>query len=90
MIPKEAVLQRSDGSVIFRLVGDDKVERIRVEPGIHRDDLVEVRGVIGAGDWIVVRGQTGLIDGSVVSLRNEDGTEFDAAAMASTRGVSGR
>lgn len=90
MIPKEAVLQRSDGSVIFRLVGSDKVERIRVEPGIHRDDLVEVRGVIGAGDWIVVRGQTGLIDGSVVSLRNEDGTEFDAAAMASTRGVSGR
>ena len=89
MIPKEAVLQRSDGSVIFRLVGGDKVERIRVEPGIHRDDLVEVKGVIGAGDWIVVRGQTGLIDGSVVSLRNEDGTEFDAAAMLPTRAGNG-
>jgi membrane fusion protein (multidrug efflux system) len=81
MIPKEAVLQRADGSVIFRLVGTDRVERIRVEPGLHRDDLVEIRGVVGAGDWIVVRGQTGLIDGSVVSLRNEDGSAFDAAAL---------
>ncbi len=86
MIPKEAVLQRSDGSVIFRLMGGDRVERLRVQTGIHRDELVEVRGAVRAGDWIVVRGQTALIDGSAVSLRNEDGTAFDAAALAPRRG----
>jgi membrane fusion protein (multidrug efflux system) len=87
MIPKEAVLQRADGSVVFRLIGDDRVERLRVETGLHRDELVEVRGTISAGDRIVVRGQTALIDGSAVSLRNADGSsvspgEIDVAAGA--------
>jgi multidrug efflux pump subunit AcrA (membrane-fusion protein) len=87
MIPKEAVLQRADGSVVFRLIGEDRVERLRIETGLHRDELVEVRGAVAAGDRIVVRGQTALIDGSAVSLRNADGSsaapaEIDVAAGA--------
>lgn len=81
MIPKEAVLQRSDGSVVFRLVGTDRVERLRVETGSYRDALVEVRGEVDAGDRIVVRGQTALIDGSVVSLRSADGTALGEVAL---------
>nr|MDJ0847080.1 efflux RND transporter periplasmic adaptor subunit [Myxococcota bacterium] len=83
MIPKEAVLQRSDGSVLYRLVGVDRVERLRVELGAHHGDLVEVRGEIAAGDDVVVRGQTGLVDGAVVSRRNPDGTAYGAAAVSS-------
>ena len=83
MVPKEAVLQRSDGSVVYRLVGSERVERVRVETGTHRDDDVEIRGGVAAGDWIVIRGQTGLIDGSAVSLRNEDGSRFDSALLVS-------
>ncbi len=81
MVPKEAVLQRSDGSVLFRLVGEDRVERLRVEVGLHRGDLVEIRGELGAGDLVVVRGQTGLVDGAVVSRRNPDGTAYGAAPV---------
>jgi membrane fusion protein (multidrug efflux system) len=81
MVPKEAVLQRADGSVLFRLATPERVERVKVETGIFRDDLVEVRGGVAAGDWIVVRGQTGLVDGSPVSLHDENGKPVDAATL---------
>jgi membrane fusion protein (multidrug efflux system) len=81
MVPKAAILQRADGSVLFRLAAPDRVERVRVETGVFRDERVEVRGGVAAGDWIVVRGQTALVDGSPVSLHNEDGTPMDAAAL---------
>ena len=74
MIPEDAVLQRSDGAVVFRLVGDDRVERIRIRTGVYRDGLVEAAEGLSAGDRVVVRGQTALIDGSVVSLRKQDGS----------------
>jgi RND family efflux transporter MFP subunit len=80
MVPKEAVLQRADGSVLFRLATPDRVERVKVETGIFREDRVEVRGV-AAGDWIVVRGQTGLVDGSPVSLHDENGKPVDATTL---------
>ena len=81
MVPKEALLLRSDGQILFRLAaGGDRVERVRVEIGRHRDELVEVEG-IDSGDAVVVRGQAGLVDGSPVSLRDADGTpvSLDAA-----------
>jgi membrane fusion protein (multidrug efflux system) len=86
MVAKEAVLQRSDGSVVFRLAGGDRVERVRVETGVHRDELVELRGGVAAGDWIVVRGHTGLVDGAPVSLRNADGTATSAATLGVAAG----
>jgi multidrug efflux system membrane fusion protein len=85
MIPKEAVLQRADGSIVFRLAGADRVERVRVETGVFRGELVEVRGPLAAGDWVVVRGQTELIDGSAVSLRNEDGSAMSAVSLGLER-----
>jgi len=74
MIPEEAVLQRSDGSVVFRLVGEDRVERVRIRTGVYREGWVEVAEGLSPGDRVVLRGQTALIDGSVVSLRSRDGS----------------
>jgi RND family efflux transporter MFP subunit len=85
MVPKEAVLQRADGSVLFRLSAADRVERVVVETGVFRGDRVEVRSGVAAGDWIVVRGQTALADGSPVSLHNADGTPMDATALGPLR-----
>jgi membrane fusion protein (multidrug efflux system) len=73
LIPKEAVQIAADGAVLYRLVGDDRVERLVIETGAHHDGLIEVRGGIAAGDWIVVRGQGALVDGSPVTLRRPDG-----------------
>ena len=74
MVPEDAIVLRSDGSVVFRLVGADEVERVQVTTGVHRDDLVEISHGLVADDVIVVRGQSRLIDGSVVEVRAADGT----------------
>jgi hypothetical protein len=73
MVPKEAVQVAADGSVLFRLVGEQRVERLLIETGAHHDGRIEIRDGIAAGDWIVVRGQGALVDGSPVSLRSPDG-----------------
>lgn len=80
MIPKEAVQVGAAGSVVYRLLeSGDRVERLEVETGVYDEGLVEVRGDVAPGDWIVARGQAGLVDGSPVSLRRRDGSPATAA-----------
>lgn len=69
MIPEEAILQRADGAVAFRLLGD-RVERVRVETGVHRDGWVEVVKGLGPTDRVVVRGHAELSDGMAVALQD--------------------
>ncbi len=83
MIPEDAIMVRADGTIVFRMRGANEVERVRVTTGVHRDGLVEVTGGLAAGDVVVVRGQTELIDGSVVDVRTADG-ERPAPAAAAT------
>ena len=59
MIPEDAVLQRSDGAVVFRLVGEDRVERRVLRTGVFREGRVEVIDGLALGDRVVVRGQHG-------------------------------
>lgn len=68
-IPEDAVLQRADGAVAFRLVGEDRVERRRLRTGAVRDGRIEVLEGLEVGDTVVVRGQTALVDGSVVAAK---------------------
>jgi len=84
MVPEEVVLQRADGAVVFRLVGERNVERINVQLGVYRDGLVGITNGLSPGDAVVIRGQAELINGSVVSLRNADGS---AVAMEGPRGA---
>jgi membrane fusion protein (multidrug efflux system) len=67
-IPEDAVLQRADGPVAFRLVGD-RVERRVLRTGPVRAGRIEVIEGLAIGDDVVVRGQTALVDGSVVSAK---------------------
>ena len=94
MVPEEALLQRAEGAVLYRMVGADRVERVRVMTGVFADGWVEVRGKLDASDRVVVRGQANLLDGGVVSIRSRDGRPVDqpqVAAPASTlvSGVDG-
>lgn len=82
MVPEDAILQRADGSVVFVMDGDEHVRRVRVETGIYQEGKVEIRNGIGAGELVVVRGQTDLIHGSKVSLRNDDGSPAGASPSA--------
>lgn len=74
MIPEEAVLQRADGAVVFRVSGDERVERVVIETGTHDGGTVEVTRGLAAGDRVVTRGHTALVDGAKVQIRNPDGS----------------
>jgi len=73
MIPEEAVLQRADGEVAFRVGADLRVERLLIETGEHRDGLVEIVAGLAPGDRIVVRGHYALTNGAQVQPRTADG-----------------
>ena len=80
MIPESAVLQRADGSVVFRMVGPDQVERVVLATGVIRDGYVEVVEGLEVGDVIVVRGHARLVDGSRVDVRTPAGEPALTAA----------
>lgn len=87
MVPEEAVLQRSDGSVVFRADEANRVQRIRIETGVHRNGLVEVVAGIDAGEVVVSRGQALLAGGEVVTPRHPDGTLATRALPAVAGGA---
>lgn len=68
MVPEEAVLQRADGQVVFRLGPENRVERRVVRVGIHRDGWVEVTEGLDVDDAVVTRGHVALVDGAPVRI----------------------
>jgi membrane fusion protein (multidrug efflux system) len=82
MIPEEAVLQRADGPVAFRLVDQNQVERRALELGVVRAGRIEVRNGLRVGDHVVVRGQGELMHGSVVSVRDVAGAPVESRSTA--------
>jgi len=83
LVPEEAILLRSDGSVVFRRVEGNRVERVVVETGEHRGTQVEITRGLSPGDQVVTRGQAGLVDRALVSPRNTDGSPVSTAVSAS-------
>jgi len=74
MVPEQAVLQRSDGSVVFVVRDGNRAERRRVRLGVFRDGLAEVQEGVAVGEQVIVRGSSRLVDGSVVAVRRADGS----------------
>jgi membrane fusion protein (multidrug efflux system) len=87
VIPEEAVLQRADGEVAFRLLDDMRAERVSVEIGAHLDGMVEVTSGLNATDRVVVRGHYALVDGVRVQLRTADGLPATDLAVSETGGA---
>jgi len=85
MISEGAILQRADGSVIFRLVADDRVERVVVTTGVFRDGHVEIVDGAEVGDVVVVRGHARLVDGAVVEVRTRAGKPVATSPPADER-----
>jgi membrane fusion protein (multidrug efflux system) len=74
MVPEEAILQRADGAVVFRAAEGNRVQRVVIETGVHREGRVEVVHGVSVGDLVVSRGQSTLADGDRVTPRHPDGT----------------
>ncbi len=73
VIREEAVLQRSDGAVVFELQGGSRVARRVVEIARFHDGLAELAGGLEPGAIIVTRGHTSLVDGAVVEVVERHG-----------------
>jgi membrane fusion protein (multidrug efflux system) len=81
LVPEEAVLQRADGSVVFRAKdGATRVERRVVKLVRIKDGQAELEGGFGPGDSVVVRGNAALSDGERIAARNADGTPVVASS----------
>lgn len=88
-VPAAAVQLRAQGEVVWVVAKDDRVRRVHVKTGLHRDDKVEVLSGLSAGDEVVVRGHTGLSDGLQVLRRDADGAPPPAATPSVTAEESG-
>lgn len=84
VVPEDAILQRADGSVVFRLDDSGRVERMLIETGVHVDGWVEISAGLAPGDVVVVRGQARLDDGVAVSVRLADGQLAKPSAATTT------
>jgi membrane fusion protein (multidrug efflux system) len=84
IVPEEAVLQRADGAVVFKVGADDRVVRVPVEIGRVSNGSVEVKSGLARGDLVVSRGHADLIDGSKVVARNPDGSDVTPAVASPT------
>ncbi len=81
-VPEEAVIQRADGAVIFRLDASERVQRIQVKTGVVRNGWVEIREGLRPTDTVVVRGQTRLDDGVAVAVRQKNGDPVQPSDVA--------
>lgn len=88
VVPEEAVLQRADGEVAFRLLDDLRAERVSVETGVHLGGMVEVTSGLNAADRVVVRGHYALVDGVRVQPRTADGQLATDLAVSETGGAA--
>jgi membrane fusion protein (multidrug efflux system) len=81
MVPEEALIQRSEGAVLFKIGAEERVKRVAVTTGVRDAGRVEVRGDVAPGDRVVRRGHGGLVDGAQVAVR-----AAEPRAVASQKG----
>jgi len=72
VVKKDVILDRADGSYVFIADPNTNIATMqKVKTGIKVDDNVEIVEGINAGDYIVVKGQTLLSNGSKVNIINK-------------------
>ena len=89
MVPEEALIQRSGGATLFKVLPDRRVQRIAVTTGSTKSGLVEVNGDIQPGDLVIRRGHGGLPDGAVVRVLEAPPVASTVAAGGEPQGGAG-
>jgi RND family efflux transporter MFP subunit len=67
-VPRDALILRSDSIYVFKVTAEGIAEKVSVETGIGHNSLIEVKGNVGAGDQVVVRGGERLQPGQSVTI----------------------
>ncbi len=83
-VPQEALVVREGFTYLFVLGADQRVQRLKVQPGRRAGDRVEILSGLDAGAPVVVRGAGFLNDGDLVRVASgtEKSEEKPAAAPA--------
>ncbi len=68
-VPRDALVIRSDGIVVYRVNGEGVSESVKVTTGIANDTHIEVSGGVQPGDKIVVRGNERLRPGQKLLIQ---------------------
>ena len=85
LIPKRALVYDQDQVFVYRMKGDDEVERLLLAPRLEDKLNVEPEAGFAAGERVVVAGQAGLKDGAkvrVVGARTDDSAPADELEAA--------
>jgi membrane fusion protein, multidrug efflux system len=78
LLPKKAIVYDGEQRFVFRIGDDQTAERLLLEVGLEDPDHVEPSTSFKSGDLVVIAGQTGLKDGSVVRFSAKaDSSESD-------------
>lgn len=67
LLPKRAVVYDNDIPYAFKIVGENRVERVRVEPMLESRFHIEPASGFAAGDRVVIAGQVGLKENALVA-----------------------
>ncbi len=85
LIPKKALVYDNDQVFAFVVDGGHRAHRVRVHILLENADFVEPAGGFHEGDRVVVAGQSGLKDGTLVRLPGEGGPKNSPAGPARRR-----
>ena len=65
-VPRDALVLREDNTYVYKISRKNVAERVAVQTGAEKGDLVEVRGKIAVGERVVIRGAERLEAGQKV------------------------
>ena len=93
LVPKSAVVRDEEQTYLFTLQGDASTgftgKRVRVETGLTDPERIEIVKGLGAGEPVILAGQTGLKDGAKVVRVDAQGKPLDAAPAAPAAAAAG-
>ncbi len=84
MVPEEAIVPLDTRVFVFRVTGENTVDRVQVEVGARRPGAVEILSGLEAGDRVVVQGTNRVRPGAPVRVldRSADGSDATGTGMA--------
>ena len=82
LVPKKALIYDAEQIFVFRLAEEERVERLLIQARLEDRDNIEPMGELAEGDRIVVAGQAGLKDGSLVRLIEEQAASGETSEAA--------
>lgn len=65
-VPRDALVLREENTYVFKVDKKNQAQRVAVETGAEEGALVEIKGLVGPGDRVIVRGAERLEAGQKV------------------------